>query len=140
MLATWPAGVRPKVHFSSPRTELRELKRKDPKNRKTTTVLLPPLWTGHADFCHPFEFITFLRLCTGLDFDVMLEAKSKDLALVRLRLDLAKYAPDVAMHFGLHGTELDEEDDPSTVASSLVLGVRPHIDRLPAFAGSGKTR
>jgi UV DNA damage endonuclease len=32
ILATWPADVRPKVHFSSPRTELRELKR---KNRKT---------------------------------------------------------------------------------------------------------
>ena len=27
-LATWPDGVRPKMHFSSPRTELREVKRK----------------------------------------------------------------------------------------------------------------
>jgi UV DNA damage endonuclease len=27
-VATWPEGVRPKIHFSSPRTELREVKRK----------------------------------------------------------------------------------------------------------------
>src|SRR4028119_1831971 len=26
-LATWPEGVRPKIHFSSPRTEMREVKR-----------------------------------------------------------------------------------------------------------------
>lgn len=33
-LKTWPKGVRPKIHFSSPRTELRLLKRKVPKSRK----------------------------------------------------------------------------------------------------------
>lgn len=27
-VASWPAGVRPKVHFSSPRTELQEIKQK----------------------------------------------------------------------------------------------------------------
>ena len=36
----------------------------------------------------------------GLVFDVMLEAKVKDLALVRLRQDLLRYAPDVAGRFG----------------------------------------
>src|SRR5690554_3059461 len=101
MLGTWPKGVRPKVHFSSPRTELRELKRRDPRTRKVTTVKLAPTWTGHADFCHPFEFITFLRLARGLEFDVMLEAKAKDLALIRLRADLLNYAPDIANRFGL---------------------------------------
>jgi UV DNA damage endonuclease len=30
------------------------------------------------------------------DFDVMLECKQKDLALLRLREDLRRYAPDVA--------------------------------------------
>jgi UV DNA damage endonuclease len=60
-----------------------------------------PVWTGHADFCHPFEFITFMRLAVGLNFDVMLEAKAKDLALVRLRLDLLRYAPDLAVRFGI---------------------------------------
>jgi UV DNA damage endonuclease len=105
MLATWPAGTRPKLHFSSPRTELRERKRKDPKTRKVTTDLIAPVWTGHADFVHPFEFITFMRQVDGLDFDVMLEAKAKDLAVVRLRADLLRYAPDVAARFGLGDEE-----------------------------------
>jgi len=101
MLRTWPTGIRPKVHFSSPRTELREFKRRDRKTRKTTAVKVAPTWTGHADFCHPFEFITFMKTVEGLVFDVMLEAKAKDLALIRLRPDLVRYAPDVATRFGL---------------------------------------
>ena len=105
MLRTWPAGVRPKMHFSSPRTELRELKRRDRKTRKVTTVQVPPVWTGHADFVHPWEFVTFMRVAGGLDFDVMLEAKAKDLALIRLRTDLLRYAPDVALRFGLSPAE-----------------------------------
>jgi UV DNA damage endonuclease len=107
MLATWPAGVRPKLHFSSPRTELREVKRKDPKSRKVTTKLVAPVWTGHADFVHPFEFVTFMRQVAGLEFDVMLEAKAKDLALLRLRVDLLRYAPDLAARFGLVKAEAD---------------------------------
>src|SRR5690606_37658276 len=82
MLRTWPTGIRPKVHFSSPRTELREFKRRDRKTRKTTAVKVAPTWTGHADFCHPFEFITFMKTVEGLVFDVLLEAKAKDLALI----------------------------------------------------------
>ena len=108
MLATWPAGVRPKIHFSSPRTELREIKRRDPQTRRTTLTNVAPLWTGHADFCHPFEFISFMRLAHGLAFDVMLEAKAKDLALIRLRPDLLRYAPDVAARFGLHAEQARE--------------------------------
>jgi UV DNA damage endonuclease len=100
-LKTWPRGVRPKIHFSSPRTELRQLKRKDPNTGKNTIVLQPPVWTGHADFCQPFEFIAMMRQFDELEFDVMLEAKSKDLALLRLRRDLQRYAPDVAERFGL---------------------------------------
>lgn len=42
-----------------------------------------------------------MRLAGGLEFDVMLEAKAKDLALIRLRPDLLNYAPDVAARFGL---------------------------------------
>jgi UV DNA damage endonuclease len=107
---TWPAGVRPKIHFSSPRTELRELKRKVPNSRKKKIVLQPPVWTGHADFCQPFEFIAMMRSFNGLEFDVMLEAKSKDLALMRLRRDLQRYAPDVALRFGLEiAANLPEE-------------------------------
>jgi UV DNA damage endonuclease len=107
MLGTWPEGVRPKIHFSTPRTELREVKRKvKPKKgetgrAKTTTVLLPPVWTGHADFTNPFEFARFMRDAEGLDFDVMLEGKAKDVALLKLRPDLLRFAPDVAARFGI---------------------------------------
>ena len=125
-VASWPAGVRPKIHFSSPRTELREVKRKiTPKQRASAragngkvkkgellkapvkasarikTVLLPPIWTGHADFTNPFEFATFMRTAEGLEFDVMMEGKSKDLSLLRLRPDLLRFAPDVAARFGI---------------------------------------
>lgn len=67
---------------------------------RVKTVLLPPVWTGHADFTNPFEFATFMREAEGLEFDVMLEAKTKDLSLLRLRTDLFRYAPDVAARFG----------------------------------------
>ncbi len=106
MLRTWPVGVRPKIHFSSPRTELREMTRVDRRTTRRKTVLAAPLWTGHADFCNPFEFATFMRDVDGLDFDVMLEAKAKDLALMRLRPDLVRYAPDVARRFGLGPEDL----------------------------------
>ena len=113
ILRTWPEGVRPKIHFSSPRTELRQVKRTDRKTRKSTMVNVAPVWTGHADFCNPFEFITFMRTVDGLEFDVMLEAKVKDLALIRLRPDLLRYAPDVAARFGLSTSEaalLEQEE------------------------------
>ena len=125
-LATWPAGVRPKIHFSSPRTELREIKTKITAEARAAaksgkarakpgellkapvkatarikTVLRPPIWTGHADFTNPFEFATFMRMAEGLFFDVMMEGKSKDLSLLRLRPDLLRFAPDVAARFGI---------------------------------------
>jgi UV DNA damage endonuclease len=99
ILATWPERVRPKIHFSSPRTELREVKRADKKTGKNKQVLLAPVWTGHADFANPFEFATFMRSVAELQFDVMLECKVKDLALLRLRSDLIRYAPEVAARF-----------------------------------------
>lgn len=104
-LKTWPDGVRPKIHYSSPRTEMREVKRKDRKTGKKKTVLLPPVWTGHADFVQPFEFISLFRNNPDMETDVMLEAKAKDLALLRLRQDLARYASDVARRFGLSVAE-----------------------------------
>lgn len=108
ILGTWPEGVRPKVHFSSPRTELRQLVRKDRKTGKSVSVNAAPVWTGHADFVNPFEFITFMRVAEGLEFDVMLEAKVKDLALIKLRPDLVRYAPDVSARFGL-GADVQAE-------------------------------
>ena len=102
-LATWPVGVRAKMHFSSPRTEMREVTRVDRKTGKKKTVLQAPIWSGHAAFNHPFEFISFMRDMADFEFDVMLEAKAKDLALLRLRQDLLRFAPDVALRFGLSG-------------------------------------
>jgi len=92
-LATWPAGVWPKVHFSSPRTEwLVETAGADeaPQVRRTR-------WAYHADYVNPFEFIDFLRMAQGLRaFDIMLEVRAKDLALQQLREDLSRFAPDLA--------------------------------------------
>jgi UV DNA damage endonuclease len=102
-LSTWPQGVQPKIHFSSPRTELRTVSRQDSSGRKRE-LLQPPLWTQHADYVHPFEFIALLRQAEGLpSFDVLLECKAKDLALLRLRADLARFAPDLAAN--LEGLE-----------------------------------
>ena len=101
ILATWPPGVRPKVHFSTPNTAMRELKRRDRKTGKLRTVTVAPVWTGHADFANPFEFAGFMRLAADLHFDVMLESKAKDLALIRLRPDMLRYAPDAARRFGI---------------------------------------
>lgn len=90
-LDTWPADQTPKIHFSSPRTEMREQKRKSPVTGKMEIVYLPPLLTQHSDYVNPFEFSMFMEKTKGLrDFDVMLEAKSKDLALLRLREHLGR--------------------------------------------------
>lgn len=110
ILATWPAGQQPKIHFSSPRTELREQILVEKATRKKIVKLVPPLMTGHADYCNPFEFATFMRNIDHLDFDVMLEAKAKDLALIRLRSDILRYAPDLAPRFGLAGVKADPQD------------------------------
>ncbi|HEX6290343.1 MAG TPA: UV DNA damage repair endonuclease UvsE [Herpetosiphonaceae bacterium] len=110
-IRSWPEGVRPKIHYSSPRTEMREIKRKNRKTGKTETVLQEPIWTGHADFLNPFELISFMRMADDLEFDVMLEAKSKDLALLRIRRDLPRYAPDVAARFGLEARPSAEDEE-----------------------------
>jgi UV DNA damage endonuclease len=95
-LDTWPADVTPKVHFSSPSTAMRTLEHKDSRTGGGRLVLRPPRPTQHADLIDPFAFIAFLRQAQGLrDFDVMLEAKAKDLALLRLRDDLDRFAPEL---------------------------------------------
>jgi UV DNA damage endonuclease len=119
ILSTWPANQQPKIHFSSPQTQTRELKRRDRVTKKLTTVNVPPVWTGHADYVQPFEFIGFMRLAGELDFDVMLEAKVKDLALMRLRPDLLRYAPDVATQFGLEATAKDLAEEQEETSESL---------------------
>jgi len=81
-LATWPDHVVPKVHFSSPRLDAREVG----SGRKRRVQ--PPLLRQHADYVDPWTFADFVAGLSDLRFDVMLEAKAKDLALLRLRRDL----------------------------------------------------
>jgi UV DNA damage endonuclease len=83
-LATWPDDVTPKIHYSTPKTALEERKKK--VGRKTVTEWVLPQLRAHADLIDPIAFGQFLRgPAAGLEFDVMLEAKGKDLALLRLR-------------------------------------------------------
>jgi UV DNA damage endonuclease len=79
-LVTWPRGVVPKLHYSSPKTAL-------VGNRM-------PSRSAHADLVDPFGFDRFLRdVVRGANVDVMLEAKAKDLALLRLRDELGRIRP-----------------------------------------------
>jgi UV DNA damage endonuclease len=83
-LATWPDDVTPKIHYSTPKTAMEERKKK--VGRRTVTEWVLPQLRAHADMIDPIAFAQFLReTAAGLDFDVMLEAKGKDLALLRLR-------------------------------------------------------
>jgi UV DNA damage endonuclease len=87
-LATWPEGVQPKIHYSTPKTAVEEKVKK--VGRRVERSLVLPQLRAHADVIDPIGFEQFLReTAEGLDFDVMLEAKAKDLALLRLREQLA---------------------------------------------------
>ena len=78
----------PTVHFSSPRLDVGERRRRVGR-RVERTPLLPDARL-HADLIDPIAFEQFLRFVAGVfDFDVMLEAKGKDLALMRLREQFA---------------------------------------------------
>ncbi|WP_375402553.1 UV DNA damage repair endonuclease UvsE [uncultured Sphingomonas sp.] len=159
-VASWPDGCRPKIHFSSPRTEMRELKQKiTPKQREAAkagkpkpkkgellkapvkatarikTVLRPPIWTGHSDFTNPFEFATFMRMADGLTFDVMMEGKSKDLSLLRLRPDLLRFAPDVAARFGITDEDAGRlAADEARLEQGVAAEDEPDVDEGMALA------
>lgn len=62
----------PKIHFSSPRSEAEK--------------------RAHAEYINEKDFIEFLKIANGTKrkFDVMLEAKAKDLAVLKLRNELIK--------------------------------------------------
>lgn len=105
----WSGNARPKMHYSCARTEMREIKRKNRKTGRIEHVLQPPIWTGHADYNNPFESITFLRSIMNIDVDVMLESKAKDLSLIRLRNDMAKYAPELAARYGVDAKQAAED-------------------------------
>jgi UV DNA damage endonuclease len=96
-LGTWPAGVRPKIHFSSPRLDGREVK----KGKKVRYEA--PLLRHHADYIDPWTFADFVGSIRDLHFDVMLEAKAKDLALLRLQSDLRKIGCEEVLRVGRRG-------------------------------------
>jgi UV DNA damage endonuclease len=81
-LETWPDPQIPKIHFSSARLDGRILQ----KGKQITVQ--PPLLRQHADYIDPWTFAEFLERLGDRKFDVMLEAKAKDLALLKLRDDL----------------------------------------------------
>jgi UV DNA damage endonuclease len=159
-LKTWPEGVRPKIHFSSPRTEMREVKRQITAKQRAAaktgkarskkgevtkapvkatarlkTVLLPPIWTGHADFTNPFEFATFMRMADGLEFDVMMEGKSKDISLLKLRPDLLRFAPDVAARFGICPDDAEElAAEEQALENGVSADEEPDVDEANGMA------
>jgi UV DNA damage endonuclease len=86
-LATWPPQQRPKIHFATPTTEMVRDRRGKPH---------PPRLNRHSHFINPFQFIDFMRgLPPMRPFDIMLEARARDLAVQQLRRDLARFAPDL---------------------------------------------
>ncbi len=95
-LATWPEDVTPKIHYSSPSTDFETTVEKEKGatgRERTVTKLHAPRLKAHADFINPLEFVLFWQAVGAdslRDFDVMLEAKGKDVALLRLRRELAK--------------------------------------------------
>ncbi len=89
-LATWPVGVRPEVHLSSARTEAHLL----PARGGQVAQVLPPRLGQHADFIAAGDLLRLLAAGRGLPhFDIMIEAKAGDLAVLRLRHEIARLAP-----------------------------------------------
>lgn len=100
ILATWPENVRPKIHYSSPRLEPRIIERRDKTTGKKIKSEATPLASQHADYINAEVFIPFARkIANGgpVPFDVMCEAKAKDLAVRKLRADLAREAPEIVV-------------------------------------------
>ncbi|NNJ10510.1 UV damage endonuclease UvsE [Chloroflexales bacterium ZM16-3] len=96
-LATWPTGSRPEVHLSSPRSEAHLL----PARAGRAAAVLPPRLGQHADFIDAGALQRLLNAARGMPaFDLMLEAKAGDLALLRLRAEIARRAPALASALG----------------------------------------
>lgn len=92
-LATWPAGTRPEAHLASHRSEAHLL----PGRAGEPPRILPPRPGQHADFVAAGDLERLLRAAPGLPpFDLMLEAKAGELAVARLRAEIARRAPELA--------------------------------------------
>ena len=99
-LSTWPPGQTPKIHFSTPHTAMIAAERRDESGQKRSTWREPRL-SQHADLIDPFAFIALLGAAEQRDFDVMLECKAKDIALLRLRRHLTRLAPDLVERWNI---------------------------------------
>lgn len=88
-LATWPQGQTPKIHFSSQRASERTVVRRDHTPGVQMAAAMPPRPEQHDDVVDAQEFVALVGAVQDIEFDVMLEAKQKDLAILRLREDLA---------------------------------------------------
>lgn len=86
-LTTWPRGVTPKMHYSSPKTTVEERRKK--VGRRVVRTYSPAPLRAHADLVDPIAFEIFLRdVLRDRRMDIMLEAKGKDVALLTLRKHL----------------------------------------------------
>lgn len=101
MLKTWKGHGKPKIHFSSPRVANRIIERKDRKTGAKIRSEVAPLASQHDDYIHAETFAPFvLEVAKKMKkaqppFDVMCEAKAKDLAVLKLREDLKTLAPQI---------------------------------------------
>jgi len=92
-LETWPPAHVPKIHLATPATEMV----RDRLNRPH-----PPRLNRHSHFLNPFALIDFLRGLPPLrPFDVMLEARARDLALFQFRRHLDAWAPELVARFAI---------------------------------------
>jgi len=88
-LATWPPGETPKIHYSTQRAADREITRRDRATNERRVTTQAAKAGQHDDFIDPADFLAFLAATPDLRYDAMLEAKQKDLALLRLRAAIA---------------------------------------------------
>jgi UV DNA damage endonuclease len=85
--ATWPPAVPAEVHLSSQRTEGHLLPARGGRDAR----VIAPRVGQHADFIAPHDVWALLEAKAGVGpFDLMLEAKAGDLALLRMRAMLAR--------------------------------------------------
>ena len=94
---TWPTGVRPKTHFSC--APHRDARAQAPATARPAS---PSSSSSHPSgpatpttTIRSKPFPSFARSRTSTPI-IMLESKAKDLSLIRLRNDIARFAPDLA--------------------------------------------
>lgn len=92
-LATWPSDQLPKIHYSDQKTGTSEVRVKGKGVRLQQAAV-----GAHADYVDPEAFTDFAARAASrnLAFDVMFEAKAKELAAVRVLEYLRDNVPAIA--------------------------------------------